>query len=207
MIQDFEQQAEAFHQELYREYYLAESGLKEQLSITPIYERYAHLFSEHQVRALLTGTHDRQQKYMTEWVTLEYLENLVKGLTEQVTNAMRSATVEWDGRQVPYHNLRPMMSNEPDMARRHQLDELERGITASANTERVERLRRLHDKTKSLGFESYVTLCDQLRVLRLDELTQQMQDLLRATRDVFLQRLEEHLQGLGVPIELSLIHI
>ena len=201
MIMDFEQQAEAFHQELYREYYLAESGLKEQLSITPIYERYAHLFSEHQVRRLLEDTHDRQHKYLTEWVTLEYLENLVKGLTEQVTNAMRSATVEWDRQQVPYHNLRPMMSNEPDMARRHQLDELERGITASANAERVERLRRLHDKTKSLGFEGYATLCDQLRGLRLEELTQQMQNLLRATRDVFLQLLAEHLQGLGVPIE------
>jgi hypothetical protein len=36
---EFESQAEAFHQEVYREYYLAEAGFKERLDITPIYER------------------------------------------------------------------------------------------------------------------------------------------------------------------------
>jgi hypothetical protein len=122
MIHDFELQAEAFHQEMYREYYLAEAGLKEHLEITPIYERHAHLFDERLVRELLASADDRQEQYVTEWVTLEYLENVVKGLTELVTNEMRKATVEWDGQRVSYHDLRAMMANEPDLLRRHQLD-------------------------------------------------------------------------------------
>jgi len=126
MSKEFEQKAEAFHQELSREYYLAEAGLKEQLSITPIYERYAHLFGEDVVRELLSLANDRRGRYVAEWVTLEYLENLVKGVTEDISNAMRQATVEWEGEHVPYHNLRPMISNEPDMTRRHLLDQLER---------------------------------------------------------------------------------
>ena len=201
MVQDFAQDAEAFHQELYREYYVAEAGLKKHLAITPIYDRYAHLFSEPLVRALLTSTRDREDGYITEWVTLEHLENLVKALTERISNAMREATVEWDGQQEAYHNLRPMMSNERDLARRHRLDELERAITASANAERAERLRSLHSKAAHLGFDSYVTMCDELRSLDLDRLTGQMRSLLEETRDVFFPLLEEFLAKIEVPIQ------
>lgn len=201
MIEDFEQQAEAFHQELYREYYLAEAGLKEQLSITPIYERYALLFGADVVRELLTLTNDRRGRYLAEWVTLEYLENLVKGVTEDISNAMRQATVEWEGQHVPYHNLRPMISNEPDMSRRHRLDELDREITASENTRREQRFRSLHDEARGLGFDNYLALCDQLRGLNLVSLTEQMRILLDETRDVFFRRLERFLNSIEVPTE------
>ncbi len=200
MIQDLAPDAEAFHQELYREYYLAEGGLKEHLAITPIYDRYAHLFSEQLVRAALTSTRDREERYFAEWVTLEYLENLVKGLTERISNAVRRATVEWDGRQESYHNLRPLMANEQDLARRHRLDELERAITARGNPERVERLSILHTRAANLGFDGYVTLCDELRGLDLEGLTAQMRTLLEQTQDVFFPLLEELLAKIGVPI-------
>jgi hypothetical protein len=203
MMQDFEQQAEAFHQALYREYYLAEAGLKEQLDIAPIYERYGHLFTEETVRELLSASSDGEQVYLVEWITLEYLENLVKDLTQDINNAMRKVSVEWDGQQVPYHNLRPMIANEPDMKRRHQLDELERGVTASANAERVQRLEIIHDAATDLGFDDYVALCDQLRALRLDQLTEQMQLLLRETQTLFLQLLKEFLADLHVPMEAA----
>ncbi len=201
MIRDLAQDAEAFHQELYREYYLAEGGLKEHLVITPIYDRYAHLFSEPLVRAVLTSTTDREDRYFAEWVTLEHLENLVKVLTERISNTMRQATVEWDGRQESYHNLRPLMANERDLSRRHRLDDLERAVTASANPERTERLRTLHSGAAHLGFESYVTMCDQLRSLDLDVLTGQMRTLLEQTRDVFFPLLEKLLAETGVPIQ------
>lgn len=203
LTRDFEQDAEAFHQELNREYYLAEAGLKKQLNITPIYDRWAHLFSEEAARRLLDAVHDREGKYLAEWVTLEYLENRVKGLTERASNAMRTATVEWDGEQVPYHNLKPMIANEANMARRHRLEELERGITATANGARVERIRTLHQAAMDLGFDSYVTLCNDLRALRLDLLTEQMQFLLRETRDLFYRLLEEYLSHVHVPVEAA----
>jgi hypothetical protein len=200
MIRDLAPDAEAFHQELYREYYLAEGGLKKHLAITPIYERYAHLFSEPLVRAALTSTGDRADGYLAEWITLEYLENLVKVLTERISNSMRQATVEWDGRQESYHNLRPLMANERDLARRRRLDELERGVTASANPERAERLSILHSRAAYLGFDSYVTMCDELRSLDLDALTGQMRTLLEQTRNVFFPLLEELLAKIGVSV-------
>jgi len=201
MIEEFEKEAEAFHQELHREYYLVEAGLKEQLDITPIYERYARLFDEKTVRELLGMAGDRRSRYLAEFATLEYLENLVKGLTEKISNAMRQAAVEWEGEKVPYHNLTPLIANEPAMARRHRLDELRRNVTASANPERKRRLSNLHDKAKHLGFESYTALCDQLRALNLPWLTEQMRILLDETEDTYLHRLEEFLSDIEVPVE------
>ncbi len=201
LMEEFENEAEAFHQELHREYYLAESGLKEQLNITPIYERYAHLFGEDVVRELLGLAQDRRGRYLAEFATIGYLENLVKGLTEKVSNAMRQATTEWEGQKVPYHNLRSLIANEPDLVRRHRLDELQREVTASANPEREQRLRNLHDKARHLDFESYIALCDQLGGLHLSQLTAQMQLLLDQTRDVYFHRLEEFLSEIEVPME------
>lgn len=195
---EFESQAEAFHQEVYREYYLAQAGLKERLDITPIYERYSHLFSEPLVRALLTSAHNRQQAYVSEWVTLEHLEHMVKELTERVSNEMRKATVDWDGQQVSFHDLRPLMANEKDLARRHRLDDLEREVTAATNPERVERLAHLHSKARDLGFHNYVELCDQLRSLRLQSLAEQMQAVLDATQADFFQQVGPYLDEIGV---------
>jgi hypothetical protein len=200
-IEEFEKEAEAFHQELYREYYLAEAGLQKQLNITPIYEHYAHLFSEEVVGDLLRVAQDRHGRYLAEFVTLEYLENLVKGLTEKISNAMRQATVEWEKQEVPYHNLTPLIANEPDLTRRHRLDELQREVTASANPERQQRFGTLHNKARDLGFDSYIALCDQLRGLNLPWLTEQMRLLLDETKGVYFHHLEEFLSSIKVPME------
>lgn len=205
MIKEFEKEAEAFHEEVCREHYLVDAGLKEQMNITPIYERYAHLFGQGVVKELLSRTGDKEGRYLAEFVTLEYLENLVKGLTETISNTMTQASVEWEAEEVPYHNLRPLIANEPDMARRHSLDQLRRTVIATANSERKQRFRKLHAKTADLGFPSYLALCDQLRGLNLPWLTEQMRLLLSETRDVYFCHLDEFLSGIDVPTERAAV--
>ncbi len=201
LIDDFEKDAEAFHQELNREYYLAEAGLKDELDIASIYERHAHLFDERVVRDMLRQAQGRQGRYLAEFATLGYLENVVKGLTEKISNAMRQASVEWDEQEVPYPNLRPMIANEPDLVRRHRLDELMREVTASANPERLQRLSDLHNKARQLGFQSYIALCDELRGLDLSWLTQEMESFLDETEDVYFRQLESYLSDMHVPLD------
>lgn len=201
MVEQFEKDAEAFHQELYREHYLAESGLKDQLELTPIYNRYSHLFRKDVVQELLDTGHDRQRRYLAQFATLQYLEHLVKHLSEKISNAMRQATVEWRGQKVSYHNLRPLIANEPDMSRRHRLDILQRQVTAGANPDRQRRFQRVHDEARKLGFESYTAHCDQLLNLNLRHLLEQMQILLEETRNAYFHQLEHFLSDIGVPAE------
>lgn len=199
MVEEFERDIEAFIQEETREVYLVGAGLKEALELAPIYERYAHLFSLDGVKRTLDEAIDKRRRYIAEFLTLGYLENKVKSLTEEITNAMLRATVEWDGEEMPYLNLPILIANEARMERRHRLDELRREVTATANPERGERWANLHSEAEGLGFPNYVTLCDELRRLSLAWLSEQMQTLLDETGEIYFSHLGFFLDGMGVP--------
>ncbi|MFQ6000989.1 MAG: hypothetical protein ACE5LG_04905 [Anaerolineae bacterium] len=199
MVEEFERDIEAFTQEETREFYLVGAGLKKELELAPIYERYAHLFSLDAVKRTLDQAIDKRRRYIAEFLTLGYLENKVKSLTEEITNAMLRATVEWDGEEIPYLNLPLLIANEARMERRHRLDELRREVTATANPERRERWGELHSEAEGLGFPNYVTLCDQLRGLSLAWLSEQMQTLLDETGEIYFSHLGFFLDSMGVP--------
>jgi len=199
MVEEFERDIEAFTEEETREFYLVGAGLKEELELAPIYERYAHLFSLDGVKRTLDQAMDKRTRYIAEFLTLGYLENKVKSLTEEITNAMLRATVEWDGEEIPYLNLPLLIANEVRMERRHQLDELRREVTATANPERGERWRELHSEAEGVGFPNYVVLCDQLRALNLAWLSEQMQTLLEETEEIYFSHLGFFLDSMSVP--------
>ncbi len=199
MVEEFERDIEAFTQEETREVYLVWAGLKEELELAPIYERYAHLFTLDGVKRTLDQAIDKRTRYIAEFLTLGYLENKVKDLSEEITNAMLRATVEWDGEEVPYMNLPILIANEGLMERRHRLDELRREVTATANSERGERWGNLHGEAEGLGFPNYVALCDQLRALNLTRLSERMETLLDETQEVYFSHLGFFLDSMGVP--------
>ncbi len=73
LLNRLDAEAEAFCRALEREYYLNSSGLKEELSLAPIFERHALLFSADTVAALAKGgrddprlIHDQGGKRLTE---------------------------------------------------------------------------------------------------------------------------------------------
>jgi hypothetical protein len=197
-INQFQKRAEAFREEMVREYYQALAGLKEQLEIAPIYERYADLFAEDTVQALLRQRQDKQGRYLAELATMGYLERRVKDLTEAITNFILKATLEWDGEEIPYQAVQPRISNEPLMERRHELYGRQRAVTAKSNDQRAERLQTMYSTTKDLGFTDYTTMCDQLEDLHLAWLTEQMKVFLDRTEEVYAEQLAHYLRTISV---------
>lgn len=198
-VNQFAERAEAFREEMIREYCQAMAGLKEQLEIAPIYERYADLFAEDTVQALLGQRQDKQGRYLAELATMGYLEQRVKDLTEAITNFILKATVEWDGEEIPYQAVQPRISNEPVMERRHELYARQRAVTAKSNDQRAERLQAMYSAAQGLGFTDYTTMCDQLEDLHLAWLTEQMQTFLDRTEEVYVEQLPHYLATIGVP--------
>ena len=198
-VKQFEKRAEAFQEEINREYYQALAGLKEQLEIAAIYERYADLFAEDTVRALLGQRQDKQGRYLAELATMGYLEQKVKDLTEAITNFILKATVEWDGEEIPYQAVQPRISNEPVMERRHELYARQRAVSAKSNDQRAERFQAMYGATQDLGFTDYTTLCEELEDLHLAWLTEQMQAFLDRTEGVYVEQLAHYLATIGVP--------
>lgn len=200
-VSQFEERAEAFREEMIREYYQALAGLKEQLEIAPIHERYADLFAKDTVRALLRQRQDKQGRYLAELATMGYLEQQVKELTEAITNFILKATVEWDDEEIPYQAVQPCISNEPVMERRHELYARQRAVTAQSNDQRAERLQAMYSTAQDLGFTDYTMMCDQLEDLHLAWLTEQMQAFLARTEQVYVDHLGHYLAAIGVPAD------
>jgi hypothetical protein len=198
-VHQFEKRAEAFQEEINREYYQALAGHKEQLEIAAIYERYADLFAEDTVRALLGQRRDKQGRYLAELATMGYLEQKVKDLTEAITNFVLKATVEWDGEEIPYQAVQPRISNEPVMERRRELYARQRAVTAKSNDQRAERFQAMYGATQDLGFTDYTTLCEELEDLHLVWLTEQMRTFLDRTEEVYVGQLAHYLATISVP--------
>lgn len=199
MNHEFEHRADLFHEEATREYYLVGSGQKEEMQIASIYERYQDLFARKTVEEALGHKQDKPGRFVAEFVSLEYLENSVKDLSEEIINHLLKAKVKWDGQEVPYHNVQTLIVNEPDMDRRHHLDARRREVTAAANPRREERWKKVHAEARDLRFADYVALCDELRDLHLSWLADEMRTLRKETRDVYFQKLGYFLYTIDVP--------
>jgi hypothetical protein len=193
------QRAEAFLAELELENYRVGAGLKPNLEIAPIYARYAELFSEEAIRARVADRGTVEARYLASFAVDGFLENQVKGLTEEITNAELEATVSWDGAQVPYQQVPILLMNEDDRPRRGELARRYYAGQAELNPKRIRRWNQLHSLARSLGFADYVAAFDDLRSLDLHHLAEQMAWLLDVTQAVFERELGTRLAARGVP--------
>jgi len=139
----FIEQAEAFLIEIEREFYLVGSGRKEQLEIASIFDRYPGLFSHQTVEARLTKRAQAAEpvaaRYLATFAADGYMENTVKAISEEITNRELAATVQWDGEELPYRQVRTVLAQETDQARRHDLHHRQLAVTAQQHDRRAER--------------------------------------------------------------------
>lgn len=201
MEERYEQDAESFLEGMNREYYLTGAGLKEELEIGPLFDKYGWLFTREAVARLLADRGEARARHLAAFGVESYLENGVKDLSEETTNAMMKMTVEWDGKEIPYRTAPVVVANEPSTPRRHDLQARVLARTAELNPKLAGRMRILHDEVRDLGYADYATLWDELGELKLEALAEDMRQLLETTADVYYPRLARFLEGIGVSQE------
>jgi len=195
----YAEEAEAFLAEFEEEYYQNGAGLKSTFDLTPIYEKYAHLFSADEVNRLLTSCRTKQDRHLAQFAACQHLDRSVCALTDEITTAETQATLEWDGAEIPYRMGILLASKESDRQRRADLSRRLSCLTAQMNEARAARVSHLHAQAKQLGFEGYRELCDDLLNLRLDWLNRQMSVLLAESESLWEQELGGYLGEAGVP--------
>ncbi|HOK55261.1 MAG TPA: hypothetical protein PKV43_12410, partial [Armatimonadota bacterium] len=94
MTSDFERAAEEFLQQIGREHYQNGAGLKENLDIIPIFDRYGWIFERSTVEEALKRE-DKEGRYIAAFVADGFLDADVKELSEKITNQMTQAKIEW----------------------------------------------------------------------------------------------------------------
>ncbi len=199
----YTERAEQFYSELGREDYRVGAGLKDRLEVAPIYERYQDLFVEPSVReriaAMRRDGSQKEARHLADFATNSFIQNRIKELTESITNAELAATVEWDGRPVPYRDIRSILIREPDYRRRHDLEHREFAVMVKQNPLRVQRLKQQHDLAHELGFASYRSLIQELRQWDLPQLSKDLGSVLEETEDIFEDLLTRWLATARVP--------
>jgi hypothetical protein len=193
----FTETAERFLTEIERELYMVGAGRKEELQIAPIFDRYPGLFSREVVEERLRERADASDtvaaRYLAAFAADGYLEDGVKTLSEDIANRELSATVDWDGEQLPYRQVRTALAQEHDRARRHDLYRRQLEVTNQQHELRSERFQRLHQEALSLGFSGYSDMYEALNGLGLSGLSEAMTQLLTDTEAPYGERLEHAL--------------
>jgi hypothetical protein len=195
----YQAEAEQFLSSLTEEHFQHGAGIKEELEIVAIYERFAHLFEAGAVAALLEDRTTREARHLAHFAAEGLIDSILRDLTEHIATAETKATVGWDGASIPYRQAGIVMGNEPDAARRRDLQERIAAVTAELNPERSRRLSLSHGASAGLGFPDYDTMCDELCGLGLPGLHDSMQRLLTETEPAFRDSLHRHLEAAGVP--------
>jgi hypothetical protein len=180
---------ETMHQELGREYYLTGAGLKGEPAFQAVYDRYADLQSDEALAvARASGVPE-----LLEWVVDVRVGRMVAPLEERQLLWEQSATLDVDGRRIPYLRAPIELANSPDRAFRIALDDARSRIGAEGlSALRRERFATEHEAVAALRMGDYVEAVGTLAGIDLDALGGEAEAFLRDTADLYrdaLQRL------------------
>ena len=199
MSPTYERDAEDFFADLEEEYYQNGAGLKDTLDLSAIYGTYAHLFDRPRVEDLLAKRESNADRFLAQFAAFQYLDSSVRSLTEEITNAETQATLEWDGQSTPYRLALTLLATEPDRLRRRELHGRLLAITAERNPLRSDRVARLHEEVRALGFDGYEACCAELLEVDLGKLSGEMADLLARTDALWRAELDAVLAEGEIP--------
>ena len=187
----YRDRADRFEAEMLEEYYLHFAGLKDELEIEPIYERYDDLTTLQAATELAEpAARDRRIRELWQFACSGYLGNLTKSQESRVSELEATLEATVDGQTIPYRMLKPAIANEPDRGKRRELEEVRCELgDQHLNPIHLEAEQILHDAVPRLGAENYVDLHRRFG-LRLDELADQCRRLLEETEQLYEDNLD-----------------
>jgi hypothetical protein len=209
MLDSYRRDFAEFHTACAREHYLFHSGQKDNLNIASIYERYSHLFERGSIEQLKLDTTNSNGhseavslRRLLAFAAEQFLEDSVKQLTENISDYEARATVQLPNGELTFQGAAVAITTEGDRDIRREIYSGRIAVIEASNDLRAERLVKHHESARSLGYENYVDLFEQLRRINYADVARQASSLLSRTEPVYLARLDGVLKReLGVAVE------
>lgn len=211
MLEDYRREYTEFNHQFMREYYLFLSGQKADLQLTRVYDRYSDLFTPDSLvrlkRLLDESSPDFETlrasiNHLLIFATDHYLENTAKTLTEEVSRFESHSSIEWQGREITFQGALVAIKTERDRNSRRAIYQKRTALIEASNDLRTERMAKLHESARSLGYTNYANLYETLRQKDYLQLAEAVQNLLDKTEAVYVKQLDEALrQTLSIKIE------
>ena len=199
---------EKFYTEIQREWYLNWAGLKDELNISAIYEKYKHLFTKELIsdvrdaRRRVAGEEERMLRYLLEFLVEGHLDMTVKGFTDKSETMQSKEVIKVDEKEIPFRLSVVKIVNEPNRERRDKMYKARNKVIDKINVVLRERMQKLHDKSQGLGYENYMTLFRDVKGIDFHDLKKIMKDFIDRTESIYVRRMDKALrEKIGVKLE------
>lgn len=200
--------AEGFHRESTQEFYLNGAGLKDELNLSAIAEKYSHLFKKDVIDKVAElsqhaeGDEKRRLAYLWAWLVDAYHDHVVAAMTDEVATRETKTQVDTDRGKVSYRMLPVEIGGEADRERRLFLRAQYEKAMEGLNPLREERLEALHQTSRELGAGSYAELYGKVRGIDFDSFEDLLVEFLDRTDAVYTRELERMVKSvLGIPLK------
>ena len=201
MLSEYRQRFGDFHTEFYREDYLFRSGHKQSREITRIRGEYSDLFKPSaiaELRAKLEETSEYREtdrssvKRLIAFAVEGSLQSRAQEVSDEIEDYEANALIDWQGQQaqkVPFRSSASLLAGESDFARRRDLFARRAGVIEAVQDLRAERLEKLRDGARELGYENRLAMLRELRWLDYVRLAELARGVLSKTESGYVNAL------------------
>lgn len=197
-----------FCSDVNKEWYLNWAGLKDELNVSAIYEKYRHLFSKELMleiknrRKRASGEDERKLRYLQSFFLEYYLDMTARELTDKAETMQAKGTIRFDGEETSFRLALVKMINEPKRKKRRKLFHARNNFIDKINVPLLERMQRLHDASKEFGYKNYMALFKDIKNIDFQALERIMRDFINQTESTYTTRMNEELrEKTGVTLE------
>ncbi|HEX5083729.1 MAG TPA: hypothetical protein VFY40_16900 [Blastocatellia bacterium] len=198
MLSEYRQRFGEFHTELHREDYLFRSGQKHGREIARIRSEYSDLFKSSAIAELRAKLEDTSEQRETERTGLKRLiafavegslQSRAREVSDEIEDYEANALIDWRERKVPFLSSASLLAIETDSARRRELFARRAGVIEAVQDLRAERLEKLRDGARELGYENRLAMLGELRGLDYVRLAELARGVLSKTEGCYVNAL------------------
>lgn len=199
---------ENFSTEKEREWFLNWAGLKTEMNISAIYEKYGHLFTKPLIlevkekRKQAKGEEERKLRYLQEFFVSGYLETVVKELSDKAETMQSKEKIKVDNEEISFRLAAIKIANETDRAKRSKLFEARDKVIDKINPVLKERMQKLHDTSIELGYKNYMELFESVKKINFLSLEKILLGFIDKTESLYVTLLDKALKDkIGVRLK------
>ncbi|WXG46398.1 MAG: hypothetical protein WED05_07000 [Candidatus Atabeyarchaeum deiterrae] len=202
-LKSFRKGVDEFSSETSLEYYLNWAGLKEDLNLSNIFNKYANLFDRQNVTIIKKmrtkerkgGEIERRLRYLQAFATEESLGHSVKEYTDEFETVASKEIIKIDGEQIPFRLAEVKVLNEDDRKKRSMLFRARNTIIDDKLTPILKRrVEKLHSIAHEFGYRDYVWLFRDTKNINFQELSDSMTYFVERTESLYVDKMDEAMQ-------------
>ncbi|MEK6849106.1 MAG: hypothetical protein AABY01_00900, partial [Nanoarchaeota archaeon] len=198
---------QSFDEEISREHLAHSVGLKDDLSITPIFNKHNHLFTKDNIKLVkillnastLESTR-RKNLLLFDYLVSGYIGNQLKEISEKSSAYEAKATVKIGGKKVAFRSASMHVLNESNRNKRQKIVDLLEPHKRALTKYEEESLQQEYKLLKELTGKDYTTYVSTIKGLDYDKIANDLRQMLIDTKEIYTEHLHRIMTDMNVPL-------